>query len=78
MRKDSLSERDCDAHLEAYLVISTLHAPLTQEINTSNSRAVIRYPEHQRMTWSFLVTTVVRTKRCIGKWLRFVFGFITR
>ena len=57
-------ERDCDAHLEAYLAISILHPPLTQKIDISDSRAVIGYVEHQHTICSFRVTSV-RTHKMV-------------
>ena len=47
MRKNDLSKRDRDAHLEAYLAISILHPPLTQKTDISDSRSVIRYLQRQ-------------------------------
>ena len=53
IRKNGLSERDCDAHLVVYLAISIFHPPLTQKIDISDSRAVIQYLERQHTTCSF-------------------------
>ena len=58
LRKNGLSKRDYDAHLEAYLTISMLHPPLAQKIDISNSGAVIQYVERLHTSCSFRVTSV--------------------
>ena len=65
--KNGLSERDCVAHLEAYLAISILHPHLMQKIDISDSGAVIRYLQHQHMTCSFQVTSVSMHKMVYQK-----------
>ena len=78
IRKSGLSEKDCDAHLDAYLAISIFHPALTPKIDISDCRAVIRYLDRQDTSYSFRVTSVfVRTEWCIGKWLHPMFVFIT-
>ena len=57
-QKNGLSERDCDACLEACLAIRILHPVLTQKIDISDSRAVIGYAERQHTTCSFRYTSV--------------------
>ena len=65
--KNGLLERDCDAHLEAYLTINILHSPLTEKIDISDSRAVIRYLERQRTTCTFqLQVTSASTHKVVA------------
>ena len=58
IRKNGLSQRDCDACLETHLAIRILHPAVTQKIDISDSRAVIAYVEHQHTTCSFRVTSL--------------------
>ena len=70
--KNGLSERDCDAHVEAYLTISIFDASLKQDVDISDSRAAIQYLERQHTTCSFRVTSVSTHKMVSRKLVAFL------
>ena len=71
LRKNGLLERDCDACLEAYIAIRILHPTPNQNIDMSDSRAVIGYVERRHTTCSFRVTTVSTHEMVDGKVVAF-------
>ena len=46
MRTNGVLERDCDVRLEPLLINHISHTALTQKLDISDSRTVVRYVEH--------------------------------
>ena len=67
MCKNGLSERDCNAYLEAQLAICISNPAPTRKIDICESAAVIRYVERLNTTSSFQVKSVSTHKTTYRK-----------